>query len=128
MKAYEVVDPTRTARGLLARARTGERETFTELVERHHAELVRIAYAITGDLDAARDPAQLACIKAWHDSLEPAWRRRPVPRSPWAVERDRDIRHSYGHQSMARRDLLALGRHARDAYGRLVVRRSSGMP
>ena len=50
---------------LLARARTGERAAFTELVERHHAELVRIAFAITGDLDAARDAAQLAWIKAW---------------------------------------------------------------
>jgi len=64
MKAYEGVDTTATAE-LLARARTGEREAFTELVERHHAELVRIAYAITGDLDAARDSAQLAWIKAW---------------------------------------------------------------
>jgi RNA polymerase sigma-70 factor (ECF subfamily) len=64
MKAYEGVDTTGTAE-LLARARTGEREAFTELVERHHAELVRIAYAITGDLDAARDSAQLTWIKAW---------------------------------------------------------------
>jgi RNA polymerase sigma-70 factor (ECF subfamily) len=50
---------------LLARAQSGEREAFTELVERHHDELVRISYAITGDLDAARDAAQLAWIKAW---------------------------------------------------------------
>lgn len=64
MKAYEGVDTTAPA-DLLARARTGEREAFTVLVERHHAELVRIAYAITGDLDAARDSAQLAWIKAW---------------------------------------------------------------
>ena len=64
MKAYEGIATTGTAE-LLARARTGEREAFTELVERHHAELVRIAYAITGDLDAARDSAQLAWIKAW---------------------------------------------------------------
>ena len=64
MKAYEGIATTGTAE-LLARARTGEREAFTELVERHHAELVRIAYAITGDLDAACDSAQLAWIKAW---------------------------------------------------------------
>jgi len=59
---------TVTAEGtaeLLARARAGERDAFTELVERHHQELVRISYAITGDLDAARDSAQLAWIKAW---------------------------------------------------------------
>ena len=50
---------------LLSRARGGEREAFTELVARHHAELVRIAYAITGDLEVARDSAQQAWIKAW---------------------------------------------------------------
>src|SRR6478735_384571 len=59
---------TTTADGtaeLLSRARAGDRDAFTELVERHHPELVRISYAITGDLDAARDAAQLAWIKAW---------------------------------------------------------------
>jgi RNA polymerase sigma-70 factor (ECF subfamily) len=64
MKAYEGVAATGTAE-LLARAQVGEREAFTELVERHHPELVRIAFAVTGDLDAARDAAQLAWIKAW---------------------------------------------------------------
>ena len=64
MNAYEGVTATGAAE-LLARARTGEREAFTALVEQHHAELVRIAYAVTGDLDAARDSAQLAWIKAW---------------------------------------------------------------
>ena len=73
MKAYEGTDTTATAE-LLARARTGEREAFTELVERHHAELVRVAYAITRDLDAARDAAQLAWIKAWQ--------RLPAVREP----------------------------------------------
>jgi RNA polymerase sigma-70 factor (ECF subfamily) len=64
MEAYEAIANTDAA-GLLARARDGEREAFTELVELHHAELVRIAYAVTGDLDAARDAAQLTWIKAW---------------------------------------------------------------
>jgi RNA polymerase sigma factor (sigma-70 family) len=50
---------------LLARAQSGEREAFTELVERHHDDLVRITFAITGDIDTARDAAQLAWIKAW---------------------------------------------------------------
>ena len=50
---------------LLSRAQSGEREAFTELVERHHDELVRITFAITGDIDDARDAAQLAWIKAW---------------------------------------------------------------
>jgi len=64
MRAFEGVETTAAAE-LLARAKVGEREAFTELVERHHRELVRIAYAITGDLDAACDSAQLAWIKAW---------------------------------------------------------------
>ena len=64
MSAQERTDPTATAE-LLARARSGERGAFTELVDRHHAELVRVSYVITGDLDAARDAAQLAWIKAW---------------------------------------------------------------
>ena len=64
MNAQGRADPTTTAE-LLALARSGDRQAFTELVDRHHAELVRIAYAVTGDLDAARDSAQLAWIKAW---------------------------------------------------------------
>lgn len=64
MRAYDILEAT-GREDLLARARTGERAAFTELVERHHAELVRIAFAVTGDLDAARDAAQLAWIKAW---------------------------------------------------------------
>src|SRR5690349_15284470 len=63
-EAVEAVDVTGQA-DLLARARTGEREAFTALVERHHAELVRIAFAVTGDVDAARDAAQIAWVKAW---------------------------------------------------------------
>ncbi len=63
MKAYAEV-AAGTAE-LLARARMGEADAFTELVERHHPDLVRVAYAVTGDLDSARDAAQLAWIKAW---------------------------------------------------------------
>ena len=64
MKAYAQALMTGTPE-LLARAQSGERAAFTEIVERHHAELVRISFAVTGDVDAARDAAQLAWIKAW---------------------------------------------------------------
>lgn len=64
MSVPEEARATTTAE-LLARARSGDRQAFTDLVDRHHAELVRIAYVVTGDLDAARDAAQLAWIKAW---------------------------------------------------------------
>jgi RNA polymerase sigma-70 factor (ECF subfamily) len=73
MNAYEVVGSP-PADDLLERAKAGDRAAFTELVERHHAELVRIAFAITGDLDAACDAAQLAWIKAWQ--------RLPTVRQP----------------------------------------------
>jgi len=59
---------------LLARATGGNRAAFTELVERHHPELVRMAFAVTGDIDAARDAAQIAWIKAWQ--------RLPTVREP----------------------------------------------
>ena len=55
MTAYEGVDCTGIT-GLLARARTGEREALTELDERHHAEIVRIADAITGAMPRAIPP------------------------------------------------------------------------
>lgn len=64
MKAYAEVGSL-GAPDLLARAQSGEREAFAALVERHHQDLVRIAYAITGDIDAARDAGQTAWIKAW---------------------------------------------------------------
>ncbi len=81
MNAYAAVAETGTAE-LLARARSGEREAFTELVERHHAELVRIAYAVTGDLEAARDSAQIAWIKAWQ-KLPTV--REPERLRPWLI-------------------------------------------
>jgi RNA polymerase sigma-70 factor, ECF subfamily len=73
MSAHERADQTAEA-DLLALARSGDRVAFTELVDRYHAELVRIAYVVTGDLDAARDAAQLAWIKAWQ--------RLPTVRDP----------------------------------------------
>jgi RNA polymerase sigma-70 factor (ECF subfamily) len=64
MEASKAIASSEPA-ALLARARGGEREAFTAFVERHHAELVRIAYAVTGDLEAAYDAVQQAWIKAW---------------------------------------------------------------
>ena len=45
---------------LVAQAAAGDRAAFTLLVERHHPAMVQVAYAITGDLDSARDAAQSA--------------------------------------------------------------------
>ena len=59
---------------LLGRAQRGEAEAFAALVDEHHAELVRIAYVVCGDVELARDAAQAAWIKAWqrlHGLREP---------------------------------------------------------
>jgi RNA polymerase sigma-70 factor (ECF subfamily) len=81
MTVSEAVDATALG-DLFARARNGEREAFTAIVERHHAELVRLAFAITGDLDAACDAAQLAWIKAWQRL---ATVREPDRLRPWLI-------------------------------------------
>ncbi len=40
---------------------------FTALVSEHHADLVRLAYAIVGDPDLANDVAQTAWAAAWRN-------------------------------------------------------------
>jgi RNA polymerase sigma-70 factor, ECF subfamily len=50
---------------LLGRAQHGEAEAFRLLVDAHHAELVRVAYVVCGDLEVAREAAQAAWVKAW---------------------------------------------------------------
>jgi RNA polymerase sigma-70 factor (ECF subfamily) len=44
----------------------GDQAAFTELVRRHHRAMVQVAFAITGDLESARDAAQSAWSIAWH--------------------------------------------------------------
>ena len=54
-----VPDPTvRLAAG-------GDQAAFAHLVAEHHASMVRVAYAITGDADAAADAVQIAWSNAW---------------------------------------------------------------
>ena len=61
----EAVATTGTHTDVFTRARRGEPEAFTALVDTHHAELVRVAYVVCGDVETARDAAQSAWIKAW---------------------------------------------------------------
>ena len=67
---------------LLTRARQGEQAAFTEIVETHHEELVRVAYLVCGDVELARDAAQTTWIKAWQrlPSL-----RDPAKLRPWLL-------------------------------------------
>lgn len=67
---------------LVSRARAGDAEAFTQIVDAHHADLVRVAYAVCGDADLAREAAQTAWIKVWQrlGSL-----REPDKLRPWLV-------------------------------------------
>jgi RNA polymerase sigma-70 factor (ECF subfamily) len=46
-------------------AACGDEAAFARLVDRHHASMARVAYAITGDVEAARDATQIAWATAW---------------------------------------------------------------
>lgn len=51
--------------GLVQRAAAGDAAAFTLLVDRFGGEMVRVAYAVCGDLDLAEDAAQSAWAIAW---------------------------------------------------------------
>ncbi len=70
------------AADLVARARRGDADAFTLIVDAHHAELVRVAFAICGDADLAREAAQTSWIKVWQriGAL-----RDPDKLRPWLV-------------------------------------------
>jgi RNA polymerase sigma factor (sigma-70 family) len=50
---------------MVAAARAGDEAAFTRMVATYHQDLVRVAFAITGDPDMAADAAQLAWNQAW---------------------------------------------------------------
>ena len=50
---------------LLARCRAGDQEAFRRLVERHHQQVYRTAYAVTADAGAAGEITQETFVKAW---------------------------------------------------------------
>ena len=50
---------------LIARAQTGDRDAFGELVRHHHPGVVNVVYRLCGDVELAEDAAQDAFIQAW---------------------------------------------------------------
>jgi RNA polymerase sigma-70 factor (ECF subfamily) len=50
---------------IVARAASGDEVAFARLIAEHHASMARVAYAISGDRDAAADAAQGAWAIAW---------------------------------------------------------------
>jgi RNA polymerase sigma-70 factor (ECF subfamily) len=67
---------------LVARARQGDADAFTLIVDAHHAELVRVAYAVCGDADLAREAAQTTWIKVWQRL---GGLREPDKLRPWLI-------------------------------------------
>jgi RNA polymerase sigma factor (sigma-70 family) len=135
-----------TTKDLFGLARSGDEGAFEAIVAAHHAELVRVAYVVCGDLELARDAAQRAWIKAWRnlaavrqgDRLRPwllaiaanearqlvrAERRRPV-RNIDAL----DIDPRASGPSAERIDLIAaLGRLDADDRSLLALRFVAGV-
>ena len=67
----EVTSPHGTVeiddRDLIARAQQGDRQAFTELVTRHQAGVVSLAYRMCGDLRLAEDASQEAFVRVWQN-------------------------------------------------------------
>ncbi len=64
------------------RAAAGDEYAFARIVAMHRAEMVRVAYVVSGDWDLAQDAAQAALWKAWRKlpSL-----RDPASLRPWLM-------------------------------------------
>lgn len=67
-------DEAAALQGVVAGARAGDDVAFTKLIAAYHADMLRVAFVITGDADVASDAAQLA----WHT----AWRKLGSLREP----------------------------------------------
>lgn len=80
-----MADDTAAIDLLVAGARSGDEAAFTRLVAAYHPDMLRVAFVITGDADAASDAAQLAWQTAWRklrhlrepDRSDPGWSRSP---------------------------------------------------
>ena len=87
------------ARGLVERARDGDRDAFAELAGRAIDRLYRVAYRISRDPEIARDATQQALIQAWRNlpSLRDpdrweAWTYRLLVRACYReIDRDRRL-------------------------------------
>ena len=53
--------------GLIACAQQGDRQAFTELVNRHHHDIVSLTYRMCGDLGLAEEAVQEAFVRVWQN-------------------------------------------------------------
>lgn len=67
---------------LVARLRRRDAEAFTALVEAFDRDLVRVAFFVAGDREAAEDAAQAAWTRLWHD---PPVLREPTKLRSWLL-------------------------------------------
>ena len=101
------------ATDLLVAARAGNEAAFTGLVAAHHAEMLRVAFVITGDADVASDAAQRAWDIAWRklDHL-----REPERIRSWLVAiAANEARQLSRHQRRRSVVEIAVGPRADDA-------------
>ena len=68
-----------TAEGLVERATSGDEMAFATIVERHHADMVRVSFVVAGDLDIAEEAVASAWPIVWRrlSSLRESERLRP---------------------------------------------------
>jgi RNA polymerase sigma-70 factor (ECF subfamily) len=67
---------------LIAKAKRGNVGAFEELVRMHQRSAVRVAYLVSGDVDAAEDVAQEAFVKAYRALSR---FRQGLPFRPWLL-------------------------------------------
>lgn len=63
--ARDGVDTDADEEALLARCRAGDQHAFRILLEAHHQQVYRTAYALVADVDEAADLTQETFLKAW---------------------------------------------------------------
>jgi RNA polymerase sigma-70 factor (ECF subfamily) len=60
-----VIPDAETEAALIAKAQSGDRHAYGELVSQHHRGVIHVIYRMCGDVELAQDAAQEAFIKAW---------------------------------------------------------------
>ncbi len=60
-----VADGSQRHASVVARAASGDRDAFAEIVSVHHSSMLRLSYVICGDAELARDAVQNAWQRAW---------------------------------------------------------------
>ena len=60
-----VFPDTETEAALIAKAQSGDRNAYGELVRQHQRGVIQVIYRMCGDMELAQDAAQDAFIRAW---------------------------------------------------------------